>query len=241
MDSTKDSETARLFKGVVSQEKPYDPLEDDIMIDDNQNILQPESTGPINLDELYKENDKIKMKNQEDLEGQTQEKQEARLKILENYMSSFSFELFRKEFDVNTADIISRLKHCIFPFTNKNLFDSKSHDLYGPLWILLTMTFSVSTFSAVFQKSDENHPQKEIVESSIIMISRVLCISILYLVLNSSMFYYSLDKAGATAKYCHIVSMYGYSFTIVPVAEFIILFPISYLRYIILIMAGVIS
>ena len=103
------------------------------------------------------------------------------------------------------------------------------------------MTFSVSTFSAVFQKSDENHPQKEIVESSIIMISRVLCISILYLVLNSSMFYYSLDKAGATAKYCHILSMYGYSFTIVPVAEFIILFPISYLRYIILIMAGVIS
>ncbi|KAH7543079.1 hypothetical protein FEM48_Zijuj02G0145200 [Ziziphus jujuba var. spinosa] len=66
------------------------------------------------------------------------------------WFQSFTIAAYKPFFDVDTSDVIERIKDSLFPFTgNFNEKTANSPDLYGPFWICTTLIFvaaSIGTF-----------------------------------------------------------------------------------------------
>lgn len=244
METQKTKEAARLFKGVVKQEEPFDPFESvglDTSIEEF--VLQPKPEGTLDLDKLYAENEqiqRIKMSKAEDLEGQTKEEPKEQSRI-QKAMNMVSVENMRSLFEVNTDDIIFRLKHAVFPFRDRSLFENKSYDLYAPLWILITMTFTVSIFAAAFHSQNEDVQVDEMTSASLRMIGKCFSLSLFYIVVNPFILFYLMDKIGAYVEYLHLVSVYGYSFAFVPIVELINIIPFGYFNFSVILLGAFIS
>lgn len=65
----------------------------------------------------------------------------------------FSLSYFQKFFNVNTEDVIKRIKDSIVPSLKADYFESQIKarpDLYGPVWVCLTLSFSLAIGSNLF-------------------------------------------------------------------------------------------
>jgi len=61
--------------------------------------------------------------------------------------SVFSIAYYQPMFDVSTAQVQSRILKSMWPFSsNQRVFMEDKYDLYGPIWIMITLI----VFSCVF-------------------------------------------------------------------------------------------
>ncbi|MBN3313302.1 YIPF1 protein, partial [Atractosteus spatula] len=59
----------------------------------------------------------------------------------------WTFEYYQTFFDVDTAQVLNRIKGCILPLPGKNfvrLYIRNNPDLYGPFWICATLVFAIA-------------------------------------------------------------------------------------------------
>lgn len=47
-------------------------------------------------------------------------------------------------FNVNTKDVLKRLFKAIFPYFNQRIFVNGNYDLYGPIWIMITLIVEIA-------------------------------------------------------------------------------------------------
>ena len=185
----------------------------------------------LDIDTFLKENvETVKLNQNTDLENGAKPKSEektepSRVEKLGRFMS---VEYFRNSFNINTEDVGERIKFALFPFKTGGLFQNKAYDLYGPLWILLTLVFTTSIFGSAFMNS-ENMNKEKATSVSIHQIGKSFVLSMIYLLINPLIVYYYYLREGArSAQYLEIVSIYGYSFAILPIIEVLILIPIGW-------------
>ena len=53
--------------------------------------------------------------------------------------SLIDIKQFRPSFDITQDTLVERLKISLWPFQTQKVFGSSGYDLYGPVWILLTL------------------------------------------------------------------------------------------------------
>jgi hypothetical protein len=171
-----------------------------------------------------------------DTDGQKEE-----LSRTQKLLGFASMSYFRELFDINTDDVIERLKFALFPFKHGSIFDGKPYDLYGPIWILFTVVFTTSIFGTVFMAT-ETMDKENATNASINHIGKSLTLIVFYTLVNPLIVFYLFNREGARSiKYFEIVSIYGYSFAILPILEVLLVIPLGYFSYILLLIAAFIS
>lgn len=145
--------------------------------------------------------------------------------------SFWSMDYYRVFFDVGTKTVLSRLARSLLPVGGR-AFYSKTEvpDLYGPFWVITTLIVVLAisgNFASYihFLPSDKHIVwqydfEKVTVAASVFytMITAIpLCV---WLYLKKG-----LGVTGSTPWLAHIISIYGYSFTVFIPAAFICIFP----------------
>lgn len=230
------------FEGKSTKTDPFKTIG---LVDDIDSFFigaKPAKTE-LDLDRLYKENEEAQKLNAKtnDLEGQPKTEEPEETSRMGKIMQVASIAYFRDLFNVSTQDVVERLKYSVFPFKKTTLFEGKQYDLYGPLWIVFTVVFTTSIFGTIFSYSGEMEREK-LTNMSIHQIGKSFTLTLCYLVLNPLVLFYQFTKEGArSTKYFEIVAIYGYSFSIIPLMEIILILPFGLFKYLFLFVAVFIS
>ncbi|XP_031101598.1 protein YIPF1 homolog [Ipomoea triloba] len=157
------------------------------------------------------------------------------------WLSVFTIAAYKPYFDVDTSDVLERIKDSLFPFsgafTEKT---SSSPDLYGPFWICTTLIFvaaSIGTFvtylSHKLQNKEWDYDINLLTWSAGLFYGYVLIVPLcLYVILK-----YFSAPAGIVQLFC----LYGYSLFIFIPALCLSVVPFEIFRWVIAGVAGFMS
>ncbi|KAI8027923.1 hypothetical protein LOK49_LG02G02118 [Camellia lanceoleosa] len=158
------------------------------------------------------------------------------------WFQAFTIAYYRQYFDVDTADILERIKDSIIPF--RGSFSEKTADnpdLYGPFWICTTLIFvaaAIGTFvtyvAQKIQKKEEWHYDINLVTwSAGLFYGYVTIVPLcLYLILK-----YFSAPSGLVQLFC----LYGYSLFVFIPALCLSIVPLELFRWIVAGIAGFMS
>ncbi|KAK9158399.1 hypothetical protein Scep_004973 [Stephania cephalantha] len=157
------------------------------------------------------------------------------------WMGLFKVANYRPYFDVDTTDVLERIKESLIPF--KGSFSEKTAsnpDLYGPFWICTTLIFvaaSIGTFVTYvahkLQKKDWDYDINMITWSAGLFYGYVTIVPLgLYVILK-----YFSAPSGLVQLWC----LYGYSLFVFIPASCLSVVPVEIFRWVIAGVAGFMS
>ncbi|XP_074303213.1 uncharacterized protein LOC141637639 [Silene latifolia] len=157
------------------------------------------------------------------------------------WFSAFSIAAYKPYFDVDTSDVLERIKESLLPW--KGTFTeltSNNPDLYGPFWICTTLIFiaaSIGTFVTYvahkLQSKDWNYDISMVTWSAGLFYGYVTIVPLcLYVVLK----YFS-----APSGFVQLLCLYGYSLFVFIPALCLSVVPLEIFRWVIAGVAGFMS
>ncbi|XP_065853694.1 uncharacterized protein [Euphorbia lathyris] len=157
------------------------------------------------------------------------------------WLSKFTVAAYKPYFDIDTTDVLERIKDSLFPF--RGTFTEKTAtnpDLYGPFWICTTLIFvaaSIGTFVTYIahklQKKEWEYDINVVTWSAGLFYGYVTIIPIaLYVILK-----YFSAPSGLAQLFC----LYGYSLFIFIPALCLSIVPVEIFRWVISGVAGFMS
>lgn len=154
-------------------------------------------------------------------------------------------DYYKQYFDVTTEEVITRLSKACAPLYQGTIFENGKVDLYGPLWIIITLNVAITIFGNMarfvkFETSDDNKKYISEVDSlaksapliTMYFIAMPAFLSILIKISGSE----QISKL--TFK---ILSIYGYSFTSFIPATLLYIIPFNSFKWLVLLGAAAIS
>ncbi|GAB2211547.1 hypothetical protein Droror1_Dr00024864 [Drosera rotundifolia] len=158
-----------------------------------------------------------------------------------NWFRAFSVAAYKPYFDVDSSDVLERIKESLFPF--KGSFTemiSNNPDLYGPFWICTTLIFvaaSIGTFVTYvahkLQGKEWNYDINLVTWSAGLFYGYVTIVPLgLYLVLK-----YFSAPSGLVQLFC----LYGYSLFVFIPALCLSIVPLEIFRWVVAGVAGFMS
>lgn len=157
------------------------------------------------------------------------------------WLRSFTVAAYKPYFDVDTSDVLERIKDSLFPFNGS--FSEKvasNPDLYGPFWICTTLIFvaaSIGTFVTYvahkIQKKEWDYDINLVTWSAGLFYGYVTIIPLgLYIILK----YFS-----APSGLAQLLCLYGYSLFIFIPALCLSVVPLELFRWVVAGVAGFLS
>ncbi|KAK4781827.1 hypothetical protein SAY86_015929 [Trapa natans] len=157
------------------------------------------------------------------------------------WFRSFTADAYKPYFDVDTSDVLERIKESLFPF--RGSFTEKTADnpdLYGPFWICTTLIFvaaSISTFVTYIahklKNQDWAYDINLVTWSAGVFYGYVLIVPLgLYVILK-----YFSAPSGLVQLFC----LYGYSLFVFIPALCLSVVPLEIFRWVIAGIAGFMS
>ncbi|KAK1260491.1 hypothetical protein QJS04_geneDACA023027 [Acorus gramineus] len=154
---------------------------------------------------------------------------------------TFSIAAYKSYFDVDTSDVLERIKDSLLPF--KGSFTEKTADnpdLYGPFWICTTLIFvaaAIGTFVTYvahrLQMKDWNYDINLVTSSAGLFYGYVIIVPLgLYLLLK-----YFSAPSGLVQLWC----LYGYSLFVFIPASCLSVVPVEIFRWVVAGIAGFMS
>ncbi|XP_042755243.1 uncharacterized protein LOC111920076 isoform X2 [Lactuca sativa] len=131
------------------------------------------------------------------------------------WLKIFTVAAYQPYFDVDTSDILARIKDSFFPF--KGTFSQKTAttpDLYGPFWICTTLIFASASIASVLYG---------------------------YVVVVPIALYIILKYFSAPLGLAQLLCLYGYSLFIFIPAVFLSIIPVEAIRWVVTGVAGFMS
>ena len=170
-------------------------------------------------------------------------------------------EAYQKYFDFDTADISERLKASLIKFHEPDQFRTvvvgdfptetlKGPDLYGPVWIVMTLVFVLAATSNIYafwehhrKKADPNETDVEEFEVDIKHLLRACNVVLFFVFGMSSAFWLAASCMGMPGISWGLwVCIYGYSQMPFMVAAILCcIFPMPALTWLLILMAGTAS
>jgi len=154
----------------------------------------------------------------------------------------YSIAYYQKFFDVDTADVGSRLSKAMLPFNTQFIEEiAPNPDLYGPFWVSTTLIFSMAAAGnfANYLQSDGgtdmvwSYDFNKVTLAACIIYGYAL---LLPLLINCTAMYFT-DGVG----FVQLVCVYGYSLTVFILASFICILPSELLRWVVVVAAFCVS
>ncbi|KAL3728274.1 hypothetical protein ACJRO7_032943 [Eucalyptus globulus] len=153
----------------------------------------------------------------------------------------FSVASYKPYFDVDTSDVLERIKDSLFPFRGSfNEKTSSNPDLYGPFWICTTLIFvaaSIGTFVTYvahkLKKEQWNYDINLVTWSAGLFYGYVTIVPLgLYVILK----YFS-----APSGLIQLLCLYGYSLFVFIPALCLSIVPLDIFRWVVAGVAGLMS
>ncbi|XP_078446706.1 uncharacterized protein LOC144715628 isoform X2 [Wolffia australiana] len=157
------------------------------------------------------------------------------------WVNKLTVGAYKPYFDVDTADVLERIKESLFPF--KATFTEKTAnnpDLYGPFWICSTLIFVAAAISAFvaylahkWDKKDWNYDINVVTWSAGLFYGYVFLVPLgLYVVLK-----YFSAPSGLVQLWC----LYGYSLFVFIPASCLSVVPVEIFRWVVAGVSGFMS
>ncbi|XP_020581071.1 protein YIPF1 homolog [Phalaenopsis equestris] len=157
------------------------------------------------------------------------------------WMRKFMVSAYKPYFDVDTSDVLDRIKESLFPFkASFTETTGNNPDLYGPFWICTTLIFiaaSIGTFVTYlahkFQKKEWDYDINLVTWSAGLFYGYVTFVPLgLYIILK-----YFSAPLGLVQLWC----LYGYSLFVFIPALCLSVVPVETFRWVIVGVAGLMS
>ena len=153
---------------------------------------------------------------------------------------------------MTTDQVLYRLRKALWPFcAKKKLLDEETYDIYGPIWIMITLVVEMTIVGFINYQIDVETMMYEIKHGSIptgymslYSLDRVAVagfIMIAYFILNPLMLLLLAKYVVwiQYIEYTYIFSIYGYCFTSFIVGIALTVIPTTWMNWAVLIYAGV--
>ncbi|KAK7385725.1 hypothetical protein VNO78_31543 [Psophocarpus tetragonolobus] len=160
-----------------------------------------------------------------------------------NWRGVFSISSYSQYFNVDTDVVIIRLISSLNPVAGD--FFSKidaNPDLYGLIWISTTLVFVLASLGNLATFLMQKHANSSISWSFDVNYVNVAACSIYgYAIVVPLAYYFFLQYMGSNASLIRFWCMWGYSLTIFIMSSFLLIIPVEFLRWIIILLTGVAS
>ena len=167
----------------------------------------------------------------------------------------YEIENYAKYFDVGTFDVLNRLRKSIWPFCSKSmLFDDDDRvDLYGPIWIMLTLIVEIAIVGFINYQIDVATmaielkggviPHYNSAYYSLTKIARAAFVCIAYFIANPFLIMLLIKYVLMIeeVQFLWLFAIYGYSFTIFVITTALNVIPMEWLRWVFLGVSGAVS
>lgn len=158
-------------------------------------------------------------------------------------------------FNVTTMDVLNRLRKSLWPFCSKSMLfdDDDKVDLYGPIWIMLTLIVEIAIVGFINYQIDVATmaielkggviPQGSMATYSLTKIARAGFVCIAYFLLNPLLMLLLIKYVLMVpqVQYIWLFAIYGYSFTIFVITTVLNVVPLEWLRWVFLGVSGLVS
>lgn len=156
---------------------------------------------------------------------------------------------------MSTYDVLNRLRKSLWPFCSKStLFDDEDRvDLYGPLWIMLTLIVEIAVVGFINYQIDVatmaielkggKIPTQMMAYYSLTKIARAGFVCIAYFILNPLLLMLLIKYVLMVPQiqFLWLFAIYGYSFTIFIITTVLNVVPLDWLRWVFLGVSGLVS
>ncbi len=156
---------------------------------------------------------------------------------------------------MTTFDVLNRLRKSLWPFCSKStLFvDEDKVDLYGPIWIMLTLiveiavvgfiNYHIDVATMAIEVKGGKIPTQHMAYYSLTKIARAGFVVIAYFLLNPLLLMLIIKYVLMIPEmqYLWLFAVYGYSFTIFIITTVLNVVPIDWLRWVFLGVSGLVS
>ncbi|KAG0585986.1 hypothetical protein M758_2G053700 [Ceratodon purpureus] len=155
------------------------------------------------------------------------------------WQSYFSVVSYRPYFNVDTSEVVERIRDSLFPFKG-DFVEKTSHnpDMYGPFWICSTLVFvtaALGNFAAYLStNADSWHYDVNKVSWAAFMFYGYVGVIPLGL-------YFLLKYLGVVSGLVQLWCLYGYSLFVFIPASFLCVVPWDIMRWVVVGVAGVMS
>ncbi|CAH1437588.1 unnamed protein product [Lactuca virosa] len=170
-----------------------------------------------------------------------QQKQQQEAAAPPGWLKIFTVAAYQPYFDVDTSDILERIKDSFFPF--KGTFSQKTAttpDLYGPFWICTTLIFaSASIGTCVTYLARKLHHLEWDYDIHLLTWSASVLYG--YAVVVPIALYIILKYFSAPLGLAQLLCLYGYSLFIFIPAVFLSIIPVEAIRWVVTGVAGFMS
>ncbi|CAK9150875.1 unnamed protein product [Ilex paraguariensis] len=161
----------------------------------------------------------------------------------DNWKGVFSISSYTQYFNVDTDIVLNRLMSSLYPISGD--FFSKidaNPDLYGLVWISTTLVFMLASLgnSATYlirKRSDTTTPWNFDVSYVNVAAGSIFG----YALIVPMGFYFLLQYLGSNASLVRFWCMWGYSLFIFILSSFLLVIPVEFLRWTIIIISGAAS
>jgi hypothetical protein len=167
----------------------------------------------------------------------------------------YEIENYAKYFDVGTFDVLNRLRKSIWPFCSKSmLFEEDDRvDLYGPIWIMLTLIVEIAIVGFINYQIDVATmaielkggviPHYNSAYYSLTKIARAAFVCIAYFIANPFLIMLLIKYVLMIeeVQFLWLFAIYGYSFTIFVITTALNVIPMEWLRWVFLGVSGAVS
>ncbi|XP_039034079.1 protein YIPF1 homolog [Hibiscus syriacus] len=160
-----------------------------------------------------------------------------------NWKGVFNISSYTQYFNVDTDVVINRLTSSFYPTAGD--FFSKidaNPDLYGHIWITTTLVFMLSSFGNFATYLMKKRTDGTTSWSFDVGYVNVAASGIYgYAIVVPLAFYFLLQYLGSNASLIRFWCMWGYSLSIFIPTAFLLLIPVEFLRWMIILIAGMAS
>ncbi|KAL7253233.1 hypothetical protein ACSBR1_007712 [Camellia fascicularis] len=160
-----------------------------------------------------------------------------------NWKGVFNISSYTQYFNVDTDIVLNRLMSSLYPI-NGDFFSKieANPDLYGLVWITTTLVFVIASLGNCGTYLMNKHSDSSTSWSfDVSYISLAACSIYGYAVVVPLGFYFLLQYLGSNASLVRFWCMWGYSFFILVLSSFLLVIPVEFLRWIIIIITGAAS
>lgn len=154
----------------------------------------------------------------------------------------FSIESYQKYFDVDTVDVLERLKRAVMPWKN-DFFETvdANPDLYGPFWVsstlilLMAMTSNMSAYLVTEKKAE--------FKKDITLLTWAMSIVYGFAIAMPTVAYFGFQylAVGSNMRFIELACLYGYSLTPFLLTTLLCMIPVSAVEWTAVVLAFVCS
>ncbi|CAH9091239.1 unnamed protein product [Cuscuta epithymum] len=160
-----------------------------------------------------------------------------------NWKGVLSISSYAQYFNVDTDVVLNRLMSSLNPTTGDffSIIDANP-DLYGLIWIATTLVFVISSFgncaTYVMHKRSETSTSWTF---DVSYVNVAACSIYGYLLIVPLGFYFLLQYLGSNASLVRFWCLWGYSLFIFIPTSFLLMIPVEFLKWVIMLVAGGVS